>query len=228
MFDGLYNYVDCTKDFESWCYDWYDDFKQENMVDASIPRTLKTPRPAMERERYERKQNTIKKRKVIDRLTRSRTYEQIHIDRQLATTTSNYYEDKTTTMRTSSFKLKQTDNRNIQKQRWMQYEDKDPSQRLYYQNDILPYQHHSPAVILDLNVEGPDNMKELCVFATVIFTRVRDRNDVYSSESHPVAIRRDTLSTTTSWRRTSSSQLLLRKLRGEEVDWDAYRQARSQ
>eukprot|EP00971_Amphidinium_carterae_P266277 5282010-Amphidinium_carterae.1 len=32
VFDGLCNYVDYTKDFESWYYDWYDDFKQDNMV----------------------------------------------------------------------------------------------------------------------------------------------------------------------------------------------------
>eukprot|EP00971_Amphidinium_carterae_P306814 6097419-Amphidinium_carterae.1 len=68
VFDGLYNYVDYTKDFEIWYYDWYDDFKQKNMVyglhqediqqvpiygdnilgdqsqqEADITRTLKTP-----------------------------------------------------------------------------------------------------------------------------------------------------------------------------------------
>eukprot|EP00971_Amphidinium_carterae_P333477 6468251-Amphidinium_carterae.1 len=32
VFDGLHNKVDYTKDFESWHYDWHDDFKQENMV----------------------------------------------------------------------------------------------------------------------------------------------------------------------------------------------------
>eukprot|EP00971_Amphidinium_carterae_P252406 5010895-Amphidinium_carterae.1 len=31
-FDGHYNYVDYTKDFESWCYDRYDYFKLKNMV----------------------------------------------------------------------------------------------------------------------------------------------------------------------------------------------------
>eukprot|EP00971_Amphidinium_carterae_P258015 5121261-Amphidinium_carterae.2 len=32
MFDGHYSYLGHTKDFENWYYDWYDDFKQENMV----------------------------------------------------------------------------------------------------------------------------------------------------------------------------------------------------
>eukprot|EP00971_Amphidinium_carterae_P119564 2368763-Amphidinium_carterae.1 len=32
VFDGLYNNLDYTRDFESCYYDWYDDFKQENMV----------------------------------------------------------------------------------------------------------------------------------------------------------------------------------------------------
>eukprot|EP00971_Amphidinium_carterae_P117327 2324161-Amphidinium_carterae.1 len=67
VFDRLYNYVDYAKHFESWYYDWYEDFKQDNMVyglhqqdiqqvpiygdyipedqsqqQASIPRTLET------------------------------------------------------------------------------------------------------------------------------------------------------------------------------------------
>eukprot|EP00971_Amphidinium_carterae_P207749 4122123-Amphidinium_carterae.2 len=32
VFDGLYNYVDYNIDFESWYYDSYDDFRQDNMV----------------------------------------------------------------------------------------------------------------------------------------------------------------------------------------------------
>eukprot|EP00971_Amphidinium_carterae_P096806 1916101-Amphidinium_carterae.2 len=32
MFDRLCNYVDYTKDFNSWYYDWYDGCKQENVV----------------------------------------------------------------------------------------------------------------------------------------------------------------------------------------------------
>eukprot|EP00971_Amphidinium_carterae_P127518 2526631-Amphidinium_carterae.1 len=69
VFDGLCDYVDYTKAFESWCYDWFDDFKQEYMIyglhqqeniqqvpiygdyifgnqsqqEANIPCTLKTP-----------------------------------------------------------------------------------------------------------------------------------------------------------------------------------------
>eukprot|EP00971_Amphidinium_carterae_P084328 1669190-Amphidinium_carterae.2 len=75
------------------------------------------------------------------------------------------------------------------------------------------------AVMLDLNVEGRDNMKALCVFATVIFTRVRCRKDVLTLRPFGETFFQQR------WA-AEGPQLLLRKLRGEHVDWDAYRQAR--